>query len=626
MTDEIYRYEPLWGNWKVKELLGKGSLGRVYKISKTILDKEYFSAVKFITVSSDQYNLFDLNVGEASDKQLFNDIIKDIIKEVDLLYKLKGHGNIITYEDHMVKVDKEKNACHIFIKMEYAKSLDSYIKTNPISESEIVKIGIDICEALITCHANSILHRDIKEANIFRTDLANYKLGDFSVSRGLMNSYAETRVGTLYYIAPEIFLGKQYNHTIDIYSLGISMYRLLNKGRLPFMPEHPNPFTAADVENAQNKRLAGEKFNRPLTGEDKLVNIVLKACSYEPKDRYQSAAEMRRDLLMIANEDSTSCKPYSQHIKNEPSVILNCEAGRPPTETKIKSSIHKKYEFKNVKKIVVCLLMTALSIAGTIIFLRYVKFENNPSSLKIVSNQTNSHLPVESPSNLKPSLSEPDKVAIEKDKNTVEPVVKEAVSYKPEEVRRTPIPSLSPSLSPSPSISKPGSRSNAPGTDGIKPPVDKNLVLNSGAESLNDSWKSLYSADSKGSAIFTKKEKHTGKSCLEVEKTNIDGHHHFYQEIKIEKNKKYKLSVFTKTENLADLPSSGAFLKVSYIKTGKEHIYFADVKLKKSSTWKYVECSFTVPSDLLQSTICIHLGIEKTTGIAYFDDIKLVAE
>ena len=121
----IYKYEPLWGNWIVKEFLGQGSISEVYKVLKYEYDREYVSAVKVIKIPTiEQSKCFGMLYDGINDEftEVYYEAITDnIIKEIDLLYKLRGNSNIISYEDHMIKKVNSENIWHIFIRMEYAK-------------------------------------------------------------------------------------------------------------------------------------------------------------------------------------------------------------------------------------------------------------------------------------------------------------------------------------------------------------------------------------------------------------------------------------------------------------------------------------------------------------------------
>lgn len=399
--DVIKKYEPLWGNWFFGELLGKGSIGEVYKISKKDHDREYISAVKVIKIPTDDQlkNFLSINntFEEASIETYYKDIVKSVINEIDLLYKLKGNTNIITYEDHIIKKQADdKNSCYIFIRMEYVKSLKEHISNNKLLENDVIKMGIDICNALMLCHEKGILHRDVKESNIFINNDGNYKLGDFSVSKELHeNNFAETRVGTINYMPPEIFKGIQYTKNADLYSLGLVMYKLLNNGRLPFMPY--GNISSKDMESSYIKRIQGEPFNKPISGSNELISIILKSCSYGMDKRYQSAKDMKLDLEKIikklpnknleysnnfeeiTTKTSVNNNEYLTFTKNATSTIALFNDN--DDKKKIENSINKKNNFFNYKKVLT--LLAILILTSTISIFIYNQITTKNTNKKI---------------------------------------------------------------------------------------------------------------------------------------------------------------------------------------------------------------------------------------------------
>lgn len=98
------------------------------------------------------------------------------------------------------------------------------------------------------------------------------------------------------YMAPEVFRGERYDSRVDIYSLGLVMYRLLNDGRLPFFPAYPAPITFSDRENAMAQRMNGVAFPAPKYADAKVAEIIVKACAYNAEDRFATPAEMRQAL------------------------------------------------------------------------------------------------------------------------------------------------------------------------------------------------------------------------------------------------------------------------------------------------------------------------------------------
>ena len=89
-----------------------------------------------------------------------------------------------------------------------------------------------------------------------------------------------TVVGTYNYMAPEVFGGRPYGSTADIYSLGLVLYWLLNERRLPFLPLPPAAISAEEDEQARIRRLRGERLHAPQNGSAALKRIVLKACEF----------------------------------------------------------------------------------------------------------------------------------------------------------------------------------------------------------------------------------------------------------------------------------------------------------------------------------------------------------
>lgn len=310
INSNIHDYEPLWESWKVEELVGQGASGKVYKISKELFDKKHISAVKIITLDK-QKCIREFSLPEDTKSQefisYFDEMIKNIIKEIEFLYLLNGTPNIIRYDDYLIK--KQDRYVDVLIKMEYARPLKDYVNSldGNLSEHEVVRIGIDICKALRVCHSNKILHRDIKEDNIFVSENNAFKLGDFGVAKDLtehLNSH--TRIGTLDYIAPEAFNGNSYDSKADIYSLGVVLYKLANNGRIPFLINFPGKFTIDDVNIARKRRLSGELPELPLGVSEQLSKVILKACHPLPGKRYQSVTELQQGLEMFASSASES--------------------------------------------------------------------------------------------------------------------------------------------------------------------------------------------------------------------------------------------------------------------------------------------------------------------------------
>ena len=332
------KYEPLFGAWHITEQIGEGSYGRVYIIERHELGQTYRSALKAITVPGSQ----DEIRSSMSDGMTLEDVTgyyknvaNNIINEFILMSKLKGNSHIVSYEDHMIIEHEDDIGWDILIRMELLTPLVELTSQSQMEENEVIKLGVDLCKALELCRMYDIIHRDIKPENIFIAANGDYKIGDFGVAKTIEKTkMGLSRKGTYLYMAPEIYSSRPYGPTVDIYSLGIVMYKLLNENRLPFLPEYPKPIAPVDKEEALHKRLRGDNIPEPKNGSRKLRQIVLKSCAYKPEERYSSAEEMRRDLenLLYGIDDGQgvdadeSAKPKRKSKVRKKAAAIICAA------------------------------------------------------------------------------------------------------------------------------------------------------------------------------------------------------------------------------------------------------------------------------------------------------------
>lgn len=165
---------------------------------------------------------------------------------------------------------------------------------------EVLRLAMEIGQALAKMHENGILHRDIKLENIFwNTRTGNYQLGDFGSVRQTENGNAETRILTRGYSAPEIerSLTDSYNASADIYSLGMTLYLLLNDLRFPGSRGY--------YCNAELQYNPEYEFAAPANAAPELTRIIRRMCCYDPAGRYHNARTLLSDLATCAKENET---------------------------------------------------------------------------------------------------------------------------------------------------------------------------------------------------------------------------------------------------------------------------------------------------------------------------------
>ena len=302
MDNEYYkRYEPFFGSWHIKRFIGAGSYGKVFEIERRDFDMVFTGALKAITIPADKSEyeqVLEAGMDREGASTYFRDYVQELNREIALMSRLKGHSNIVSYEDHQIIPHEDGIGWDILIRMELLRPINDALRQNKsFTRAEVIRLGTDLCRALEVCGQYNIIHRDIKPANIFISDTGDYKLGDFGVARiASASTGASTRAGTVNYMAPEVFRGEKYTANVDIYSLGLVMYQLLNANRMPFYPPYPQPITFSAAEQARARRLAGEALPLPSGAQDALGQLVCKACAPDPAQRFASPLALRKAL------------------------------------------------------------------------------------------------------------------------------------------------------------------------------------------------------------------------------------------------------------------------------------------------------------------------------------------
>lgn len=302
--------------WRCVREIGKGGFGKVFEIEKKDnYGKIYRSALKVVSIPKQESDISDaysegMNQDEVT--QYFQSIVRNVTDECALMSELKGNTNIVSFEDHMVVPHDDGIGADILIKMELLTPVLAFQRKNGLSLYDVAKIGVDICRALELCQRRNILHRDIKPENIFVNLDENYKLGDFGIARISESTIsAMSRKGTYTYMAPEVYRGEAYGASADIYSLGMVLYKFLNKNRMPFLPAE-GKFEYEEVNNAVSRRMQGDAVPEPQNGSQGLKNAICKALEAEPGKRYKSAEEFRRNLE--ACDEFKNKEKYSSKI------------------------------------------------------------------------------------------------------------------------------------------------------------------------------------------------------------------------------------------------------------------------------------------------------------------------
>lgn len=290
----------VWPEWELIEKIGEGSFGKVYKAKRTERGRSFYSAIKIISIPASKGELDSVRSemnNEQSTREYFRNLVEDCIQEIYTMEHFCGNSHVVSFEDFKVVEYLDEIGWDISIRMEYLTSFMDYCTGKELTEKEVIKLGCDLAMALIYCRKLNIIHRDVKPENIFVSRFGDFKLGDFGTAREQAHTMSNmSKKGTYSYMAPEIYKGEKYDSSIDIYSLGIVLYKLMNQNRLPFLSLDKQLITYRDKETALARRMAGEKMPAPVNASAAFSHIILKACAYEPGKRYRKPEDMLRDL------------------------------------------------------------------------------------------------------------------------------------------------------------------------------------------------------------------------------------------------------------------------------------------------------------------------------------------
>ena len=262
--EEVARLFP---TWKVQSLLGRGGMGVVYLMHQPELDRSV--AVKLLPLEACR---------EERQVERFR-------REARTLAKLH-HPNIVALHEVGITPDG-----HFFFVMEYVDGLplSQLIASGNVMVPKALEIVRQVCDALAVAHAAGVVHRDIKPSNILIDQQGQVKVADFGLARweqpgtegALELSQTGMFMGTAAYVAPEQARdAARADHRADLYSLGVLLYEMLT-GELP--------------------RGVFQPPSRKSGSDARLDDVVQRALQERPEDRYQAAADFKKDVTSVQN-------------------------------------------------------------------------------------------------------------------------------------------------------------------------------------------------------------------------------------------------------------------------------------------------------------------------------------
>jgi eukaryotic-like serine/threonine-protein kinase len=261
------------GDYEILGELGRGGMGKVYKVRNVISDR--VDAMKVL--------LPDL-VG-------CQDLAARFLREIKVLAAL-NHPNIAALRTALTA----DNQLVMIMEFVEGQTLSQRLKHGPIATADAISYIDQVLQALEFAHKQHVVHRDIKPANMMLTPSGVVKLMDFGIARAQGDqtlTAADTTTGSLGYMSPEQVHGTATDGRSDLYSVGISLYQMVT-GQLPFQADSNFAVMLAHL-NEQPKPPIDLQPGLPAG----LNDIILKAMAKDPAARFQSADEFRQALKSL---------------------------------------------------------------------------------------------------------------------------------------------------------------------------------------------------------------------------------------------------------------------------------------------------------------------------------------
>ncbi len=279
--------------WTLSYILSEKRGEKLYQAERTSGDVTKFSAIRVINIPSDKKEFEKLKEeypNEDEFKKKIESMMKRKKEELQFLRGFCSKPGIVSMREIYDISDSDETNFMLIARYDYIETLDSYVKSNGLTVGAALRMGMDICKGLENVRKLNLVHGNVRPENIYVNDNGRFKLGGFDID--LIENKKSLKDGSIAdrrYSAPEVCKGERKVFASDVYSLGMVLYGLLNAGKLPFEDEYPQ-------DKALEMRLSGKAIPRPAYNAGKLTDIVMKACSFDTKDRYVTPYYMRKAL------------------------------------------------------------------------------------------------------------------------------------------------------------------------------------------------------------------------------------------------------------------------------------------------------------------------------------------
>ncbi|MEV6440609.1 Stk1 family PASTA domain-containing Ser/Thr kinase [Amycolatopsis sp. NPDC051716] len=281
-----------------------------------------------------------------------------------------------------------------YIVMEYVegRTLRDIVKTEgPMSQKRAMEVMADVCAALDFSHRHGIVHRDVKPANVMITKNGAVKVMDFGIARAMhdgQSAMTQTAavIGTAQYLSPEQARGESVDARSDVYAAGCVLYELIT-GEPPFTGDSP---VAVAYQHVREDPSAPSAVNPAVAPE--LDAVVLKALAKGPANRYQSAAEMRSDLVRTLSGQ----RPVAPMVmsEDERTQVMNADRRQPQRYDEYSEPDDEDPKAKRRRRAILA-AVAAVFVLGAVLLIMWLSnaFKSNDASTVAIPNVVHQTVP-----------------------------------------------------------------------------------------------------------------------------------------------------------------------------------------------------------------------------------------
>ncbi len=300
--EDIELNTTLMTNMELQECVSRRGGTAVYTVRSTKSEQLY--VLKHISVPESQKQVDALILtGAAADNDAaqayYEQVVNDYREELELMEALADTPNLDGFHSYEIKPKEDGVGFDVFLLAERKTTLETYLAETPMTQSSAVNLAMDLCNALADLRKAGLIHRDVKPGNIFLSE-GHFKLGDLGIAKMQDLKYCSMPESMISpFSAPELFsLMANVNETIDLYAVGLILYRIYNGNHAPFEDEKTS------AKAADKQRITGQELPTPMFADYEMAEIIRKATAFQPQDRYQTPDEMKQDLVdyMMRNQ------------------------------------------------------------------------------------------------------------------------------------------------------------------------------------------------------------------------------------------------------------------------------------------------------------------------------------